>query len=330
MDVKIWKEKFKGRDAHTNEVGTTDTGHAMTIIGIIIAILLALIFIALIVIWRSRKNDHKRVSIQHPSQSGEPDRVHADTEPVRTHFIEMLSTSVDAVPTQIKLKKRWPGVSNVSMHIRHILGMNYKNSASNNSIFVNKQAESVQVPLLRLTYDFPNEDHKGKGRAACQTIQSLSRPMMESDSHFLSTSSDVATEICERENMYNPLTSQPHSIPYDELIIGTTGSGAHNADPVITGYPSDNGANLQNGDQKSHPFFILEKEVNIHDTDFVYMDEGQRNAISDTRHSFRADDKCESNEEYYNCVLETVDSSTDSDYVNTSTNDSAVQSSNTS
>ncbi|KAL3852795.1 hypothetical protein ACJMK2_016411 [Sinanodonta woodiana] len=313
-----------GRDAHTNEVGTADTGHAMTIIGIIIAILLALIFIALIVIWRSRKNDHTRVSIQHPSQSGEPDRVHADTEPVRTHSYEMPSTSLDTVA--IQKQKRWPGVRNVSMLIRHTLGINSKHG----SIFFNKQSESVPVPLLNPAPDFPNGDRKGKGRAACQTIQSLSRPVMESDSHFLSTSSDVATEICERENMYNPLTSQPHSIPYDYLVIGTTGSGAHNTDPVITGYPSDNGANLENGDQKSHPFFILEKEVDIHDTDFVYMDEGQRNAISDTRHSFRADDKCESNEEYYNCVLETVDSSTDSNYVNTSTNDSAVQFSNTS
>ncbi|KAL3852796.1 hypothetical protein ACJMK2_016412 [Sinanodonta woodiana] len=282
-----------GRDAHTNEVGTADTGHAIKIIGIIIASLLALIFIALIVIWRSRKNDHKRVYIRHRAKRDDPKSVHAANEPVRTHSYEMPSTSLDTVA--IQRQKRWPGVRNVSMLIRHTLGINSKHD----SIFFNKQSESVPVPLLNPAPDFPNGDRKGKGRAACQTIQSASRP-----SNCLSTSSYVLMEMRQRENVYNTLTSRTDSNQYDELITETTGSGVHSSDPVTTGYPSDNGANLQSGEQKNAPFSILNKEEDTPDTDLLpkfteleCIDEGQRNSISDTSHSSRPD-KCESNEDY--------------------------------
>ncbi|KAL3852783.1 hypothetical protein ACJMK2_016399 [Sinanodonta woodiana] len=248
-NVYIWRLFHFSSDTHQNEDETAYAGHVKTIISITIASLLALIFIALIVIWICRprvKNHNKRLSIRHPSQSGEPDRVHADTEPVRTYYKEMPSFYKASIP--IKQYKRSSSLRNTSMYIRHMLGMKSKPSVSNDSILFNKQSESVQVPLLRPASDFHNEDCKGKGKAACQTIQSGSRPVMDSDSHLLSTSSDVVMEMRQRETVYNPLMIQTYSIPFDELIIGTAWSGAQSTDHVFHGYPFDNGANLQNGD----------------------------------------------------------------------------------
>ncbi|KAK3580614.1 hypothetical protein CHS0354_013367 [Potamilus streckersoni] len=211
-----------GSDAHEYGAGMADTGHVMKTIGLAVASLLALLFIVILIYIRKLKNENKRISIRRPLQSEDPDHVYVKIEPLRTQYIESPSTSFEAVPIPIKQQKRWSGVTYVAMHINRLSGTDSKRSATKGSKFFNKKFESVQVTPP----DFSDEDRKGKWRAACQTIQSTSRPLMDTDSQMLMTSSDVLMEMYERKNVCNPLTRQTESIPCDEFQIGNIGCGA--------------------------------------------------------------------------------------------------------
>ncbi|KAK3580615.1 hypothetical protein CHS0354_013371 [Potamilus streckersoni] len=334
-------------DSSENGAGTTDTGHVLKII---MASLLALTFIVLIVIWicrRRLKNKKKRVSIRRPLQSEDPDHIYAEIEPLRTQYIECPSTSSGGVPIPIDKQKRWPGIRCLSMYISRLLRTDSKHSATNESILFNKESESVKVPSLPPTLDLPNEDRKGKKRAACQTIQSTSRPLMDTDSQMLMTSSDVLMEMHELEYVYNPLTRKTYSIPYDELSIGNTRSGAQITDHVTPGYPyqnfgpeKENEENLSNADKTSHLYFILEKEEDIVGKDFLPnvteledLNEGHCNTTSDTCHFSRPDDQCENKVDHDYFKIETTDGSAGSNYgkrQSTPSKDSAVQISETS
>ncbi|KAL3852917.1 hypothetical protein ACJMK2_016522 [Sinanodonta woodiana] len=313
---------------------TADAENLVKFIGITIASLLALIIITLIIIRvcrRSVKKKNKRISLRRPLQSEDPDHIYAEIEPLRANDIESPSTSSGAVPLPTKKNKRRLGVSSiryVSMRLGRLFGTGSRHSATNDAISFSKESESVRAQTLPPSVpDFRNGDRKGKRRAPRQQLPSSSRPLLDGESQ-ISSSSDVLVEMRERENVYNPLTRQTDSGPYDHLKLGKTGSGAHIADEGAPGSPHDyfvlekeKGANPQNGDKKSNLYFILEKEEEKLDKDLSpkpaeleSMEEDDHITKLDTNNSISPKEKSESktkDHDYF--VLETTARSTSSE-----------------
>ncbi|KAK3580616.1 hypothetical protein CHS0354_013374 [Potamilus streckersoni] len=323
---------YVGSDKHEDSV-KADTENLIKIIGITMASLLGLIILSLIIIRvcrRSKKNKNKRISLRRPLQSEDPDHIYAEIEPLRANDIDSPSTSSGAVALPTKKHKRRLGVSSmryVSMRLGRLFGGGSRHSATNDAIFFSKESESVRSQTLPSVPDFRNGDHKGKRRAARQKLPSSSRPLLEGDSQISTTSSDVVVEMRDRENVYNPLTRQVDSGPYDHLKLGKTGSGVHITDEGAPASPhhyfildKEKGANSQNGDKKSNLYFILEKEEDRPDkdlspkpTELESVEKDDCNTKMDTINSTSSKEKCESKKDHDYFVLETTSSSAGSE-----------------